>query len=479
MPAEPSIKANPAHDRQGGYSLVELAIVLAVVGLLLGGMIMPIGRQLEARAYQATSRQINDAIDAVVGFAVANRSPGMNILYSNLSGANNFQDGMRFYGHRVSWVPEGRPYLPCPDVDGDGIEDRTAIYIPSPQATDGFRYGDEDRFAVRSGNARNRAIFADTFAHGTQVMGTNNDRIHAFGVCEQAKGDLPWATLGLEKTDKWGAVLTYVVSPMFSTAAYGFDQDTRSMSFVPFYETSALAFFPLQTHRAIAIRANRSLFEAPLIVCNIADVDAQLLNPVCAPQDNMDMSTLHSEIDDDSSDTPIDSSFAKYMADFMRNENIREVTDGLPFAIISHGPNKKGGATYDIDNNHACQGLTIDPATTDPEEVNALYGSCSAVTLSIHNLGAVTNHPRKSVYFRLALDQDDYNYLFASVRVPLHDWEPTPSVWRPEGALPFDDLVGWLSRRELRERMQDAGVFPLPETFPGLYPGLALFSIEN
>lgn len=82
-----------------GFTLVELAIVLFIVTLLLGGMLTPLTRQISEGQQRETRRILEDARLGVTGYALAHRTP------------------------------EGRPYLPCPDrrdgVDaGDGREDR-------------------------------------------------------------------------------------------------------------------------------------------------------------------------------------------------------------------------------------------------------------------------------------------------------------------------------------------------------------------
>ncbi len=481
MPARAGTQAAARRGRRQGYSLVELAIVLAVLGLLLSGAVLPIGRQLEDKAYDRTSQRITDAIDAVVGYAASRRSPGMNVLYLNLNGNTGTRDLYEHYGHRIARVPEGRPYLPCPDVNGDGIEDRSAVYVPMVPAPDGLRGGSDNRFALRGdgGIGRDRAPLAEDFDDGSAA---NNAGKHAFGVCEQVRGDLPWATLGLPPTDSWGAALTYVVHPVFSTAAYGFDQATRAGAFIPFYETAAVAH--LSELRSFAQRGDRRLGAAPMVVCRPEDlVPGPGTDPtVCRPTDNIDNSTLHSN------ENPFDQysdDYSRYVADFLLNPNVRDVTDGIPFVIISHGPNRFGAATYE-GTNRTCVGYpspTMPPftySTIDIEEVNALFGSCYPYDEIVQNEDPtrISNHSTRAFDIIRGLDRP-YNYVFATTRVPIHEWEPKPAplknVTINRRVFDFDDLVGWLTRRELGQRMRDAGVFPLPETFDGLYSGLALF----
>lgn len=81
-----------------GFTLIEVAIVLALLGLLLGGLTMSLTRQVEQRRVMDTQRLLEEAREAVLGYAV-----------SRVDGSN----------HSV---------LPCPDITNDGREDR----IPDP-----------------------------------------------------------------------------------------------------------------------------------------------------------------------------------------------------------------------------------------------------------------------------------------------------------------------------------------------------------
>ncbi|TWI69462.1 prepilin-type N-terminal cleavage/methylation domain-containing protein [Pseudoduganella lurida] len=76
--------------RHGGFTLVEIAIVLVVVGLLIGGLLTPLSSQLEQRRTADTQRAMEEAREALIGFAVRNG------------------------------------YLPCPAISAaNGLEDRS------------------------------------------------------------------------------------------------------------------------------------------------------------------------------------------------------------------------------------------------------------------------------------------------------------------------------------------------------------------
>ena len=55
-----------------GFTLVELAIVMFVVALLLGGMLLPLASQQDIRNYGDTQKILTEARDALLGFAMAN-----------------------------------------------------------------------------------------------------------------------------------------------------------------------------------------------------------------------------------------------------------------------------------------------------------------------------------------------------------------------------------------------------------------------
>lgn len=57
---------------KNGFTLVEMAIVLLIVGLLLAGLITPISTQIQQRRIGATQDAMNEIAQALYGFALAN-----------------------------------------------------------------------------------------------------------------------------------------------------------------------------------------------------------------------------------------------------------------------------------------------------------------------------------------------------------------------------------------------------------------------
>lgn len=74
-----------------GFTLVEMAVALAIFGLLLGGLLMPLSAHMDQRNYSETRKAMADIREALLGYAMVHG------------------------------------YLPCPAVSAsDGSEDRAA-----------------------------------------------------------------------------------------------------------------------------------------------------------------------------------------------------------------------------------------------------------------------------------------------------------------------------------------------------------------
>lgn len=67
-----------------GFTLVEMAIVLVIVGLLLGGLLMPLSTQVDQQRTSTTQQYLEQIKDALLGYAAANgRLPCPATLASN------------------------------------------------------------------------------------------------------------------------------------------------------------------------------------------------------------------------------------------------------------------------------------------------------------------------------------------------------------------------------------------------------------
>jgi prepilin-type N-terminal cleavage/methylation domain-containing protein len=59
---------------QQGFSLIEMAIVLVILGMLLGGLMIPLSSQREVSQRQATERQLQEIRNALIGYAQAHNA---------------------------------------------------------------------------------------------------------------------------------------------------------------------------------------------------------------------------------------------------------------------------------------------------------------------------------------------------------------------------------------------------------------------
>ena len=58
--------------RQSGFTLVEIAIVLLIVTILLGYTVALFPRQQELKQYRAVEKEMDELIEAIIGFAQVN-----------------------------------------------------------------------------------------------------------------------------------------------------------------------------------------------------------------------------------------------------------------------------------------------------------------------------------------------------------------------------------------------------------------------
>ena len=101
-------------SRVTGFSLIEMAIVMVIIGLLLGGLLIPLNTQREITNIKITQETLDETLLAILGYAYSNNGS-----------------------------------FPCPDIDNDGLEDGatncTRREGDVPWATLGTENGDSFR----------------------------------------------------------------------------------------------------------------------------------------------------------------------------------------------------------------------------------------------------------------------------------------------------------------------------------------------
>ena len=271
-----------------GYTIVEMAIALSVLGLLFAGALYPWQSRVESDQRREVEGLLDSARLAVVGYAARNRTRAASFKPQDRGATDQ--------------IPAGRPYLPCPDIDGDGVEDRARI--------------DEVSDFGNFGNPFEREHIVGT---------TTRDGI---GVCLRHKGMLPWATLGVAENDVWGGRFTYRVDPAFSSALLGFDETTRA----DIYDFRDLCPLTI-SHPDNFSRRDRG--EG----CFTPRADLPMPSLIC--------DAVPCNLDSIGQNAGIGNIFIGLVAAAAVNippsrYNENDIIDGAVFVIVSHGPNGYG-----------------------------------------------------------------------------------------------------------------------------------------
>jgi prepilin-type N-terminal cleavage/methylation domain-containing protein len=144
---------------RNGFTLIEVMVVLVILTVVMSGLAVPLAAQLQMRRYEEARRQLDEAKEALLGFAVAHArlpcpaSAGSNGLESFVAGGDagnggcsNFYDG----------------YLPGATL---GLAPLTGGFVHDPWMSAGSRV----RYAVFGGGADvNGVVNPLTRANGMQ-----------------------------------------------------------------------------------------------------------------------------------------------------------------------------------------------------------------------------------------------------------------------------------------------------------------------
>lgn len=159
-------------DKQQGFTLIEMAVVLMIIGLLLAGLVPTISSQMEQRQTGDTRRQMDEIQQALIGFTIANgRLPCPATSASNgeespVGGGSctNFFDG----------------YVPAATLGISPVDNNTKLVVDA--------WNNPIRYAVAS-NAVSGVPNTFTSINGMQSATMNNiANANLLNVCASATG---------------------------------------------------------------------------------------------------------------------------------------------------------------------------------------------------------------------------------------------------------------------------------------------------
>lgn len=191
------------HNR--GFTLIELAVVLVIVTVLIGGLLVPLNAQIQARRIAETKKILEEAREAIVGYAMTHTTEdtctctytsggGPDAETSTCSPLSLCPVSLEQISttDTATFTLKPRHHLPCPDL----MENDPELNLDND--------GDD---SLRDPN------------NGLEDRYKASDKTYE---CASRSGNLPWVTLGTGMQDAWGNHLRYVVSPDFANKASGF-----------------------------------------------------------------------------------------------------------------------------------------------------------------------------------------------------------------------------------------------------------------
>lgn len=169
--------------RSRGFTLIEMAIVLVIITILIGGLAMPLSAQIQARRIAETRQTLQEAREATMGYAMSHTIP--NKCTCSYDGAGDLASS--------TCVLPAPPWCPATGIPNQSsTETYIRHYLPCPD-TDNPPDGKENR------------------------IGTS---------CAGPSGLLPWVDLGIAPQDAWGNRLHYAVISQVADASTGFSAST-------------------------------------------------------------------------------------------------------------------------------------------------------------------------------------------------------------------------------------------------------------
>ena len=448
-----------------GYTIVEMGIVLAVLGLLLGASVVPLGRSLESKQVEKVENYLDQAQEAVIGFAMNNQTAG-GLYPPNI---NPWSPGNRFVR---TTVPGGRPYLPCPDITGDGHEDRFDsfsgdAYIIDPTPTQTSITVDYRASLINLQRPETERV---TFQSQLNFI------LRYTGSCFVTRGNIPWATLGIPQTDPWGNQLSYGVDAYWSNSRFGFGPESRINDADTFLILRILTppvsgppsgiifdYFPRTLNNPYTQDPISRSGEIMNVCTELIEYSTSGVTPAC-------YSTRQGS-------NPGDYVLNRFAQNSMTvfsvfpQITVAHVTDaildGMAFVIVSHGKNGRGAIEIDYLNNSCTRNDRGHSTNTmHPEDQNSVY-STDAATGCQSTFGP---------YNQTQFQEEAWNgYIYQRP----HDIKTRQRFLRDQGTATtgdteFDDRMRFMSGAHLLGVMRKRGA-DLGEVFVPVYESLAPF----
>jgi len=183
---------------QRGFTLIEMAIVLVIITILIGGLAMPLSAQIQARRIAETNKTLDEAKEAIIGYAMSHTTTTTCVC--------------RYMGNGLFSSTDCPSAVSCPTsiAPPPGVDTTATLTIP----------------------ARHYLPCPDKLDDGNSATTNDGDGVEETrvgGVCPQSEGYLPWVTLGTGIQDAWGNHLRYAVTDTFSNSSGFSNTDTGDL----------------------------------------------------------------------------------------------------------------------------------------------------------------------------------------------------------------------------------------------------------
>ena len=456
-------------NKRRGFTLIEIAIAMMVIGALLGATAVTVRALEERRQFKNENSRMETIRDAVIGYAIRNRTRARTIEV-----VPRYRDPVTFarftLPSRVFHLPAGRPYLPCPDWDGDGYEDRF------PEGQRGFIQGIEVRPNLAI-TITIRSITSEGNENHPYLQWFSLDgNQRPYGDCVVSRGGVPWRTLGVHPADHWGNRHTYYADQVFSNSVFGFDRQTVADIYNPrIPESPGYLRSPRRLTRVDEFisssqggrNARSTTNHCPAVICN------GIFSGNCWQHDyrsgvsraiECTWGDLHPVVVNrpPPSYEALVLKAGAVIKERMHNGGRKifppgAVIDGLPFVLVSHGPN----GNYAVNHWATLRNPRDEDGNLTPV---CNWGNFeNAHIVSPENRGRIHEAVNGS---RIAPNQPSRDPLPVE-RCPQMTWietgwangrvnrfNPSFFAWEPPGD-EFDDLLLWMTREELTANISD------------------------